>query len=156
MNKQTSNVPICWINHIIQIVFFVCVHGCHTNSKSKFQEIPGDFDNFFQEKLQQNILKSEWLPLKLCKLDSFSKKFSAPLNIILTTFTFEDYFQHKYSQVCIQRTITTKDLHYEEWNLNKYPQKEVYKRFCPTFKLLPHKVVDSKHITLKNNQRNVF
>ena len=27
--------------------------------KSKFQEIPGDFDNFFQEKLQQNILKSE-------------------------------------------------------------------------------------------------
>ena len=89
MNKQTSNVPICWINLIIQIVFFVCVHGCHTNSKSKFQEIPGDFDNFFQEKLQQNILKSEWLPLKLCKLDSFSKKFSAPLNIILTTFTLE-------------------------------------------------------------------
>ena len=65
------------------------LQGCHTNSKSKFQEIPGNFDNFFQKKLQQNILKSEWLPLKLCKLDSFSKKFSAPLNIILTTFTLE-------------------------------------------------------------------
>ena len=52
-------------------------------------KIPGDFDYFFQEQLQQNILKSEWLNLKLCKLDSFSKKFSAPLNIILATFTLE-------------------------------------------------------------------
>ena len=72
----------------MQFVGEISTQGCHKNSKSKFQEIPGEFDNFFYEKLQQNILKREWIPLKLCKLDSFSKKFPALLNIILT-FTLE-------------------------------------------------------------------